>query len=62
MTDMGQSSGNCCFLQVSKSTENLSHFHSPLLIIIELSEQKVNGFRLNFLHDFLFPTYLFHLN
>ena len=52
MTDMGQSSGNCCFLQVSKSTENLSHFHSPLLIIIELSEKKVNGFRLNFLHDF----------
>lgn len=52
MTDMGQSSGNCCFLQVSKSTENLSHFHSPLLIIIELSAQKVNGFRLNFLHDF----------
>lgn len=49
---MGQSSGNCCFLQVSKSTENLSHFHSPLLIIIELSEKKVNGFRLNFLHDF----------
>ena len=27
-------------------------FHSPLLIIIELSEKKVNGFRLNFLHDF----------